>query len=305
MRGPRTSRPRRGSCMARAARTTAALLLSIAVLVAATGWLYVLRPYDSLPGPRLGDALPLDELSHRGSAALVLYVAVWGAAAVLLALLARRAGAERLTAGLLLGPCVGAWLYLVNGLSILVVRQIPAHEAFQAAASEQAVAIPAILAGVAGAIIGRSRTTTRPRSRVVLSCLVAGVGILAAVNAVFPEHRRSLIVGARARPVERARRAACRRARRRGTQSRTRQSPCVGDRRRPAHPAALPERRAAVPRRSDRHRCGRRRSAGAPVRLRPPRRPRLEAANRPPRRRGRSGRARVRPRDAVGEPFDG
>ena len=181
--------------MARAARTTAALLLSIAVLVAATGWLYVLRPYDSLPGPRLGDALPLDELSHRGSAALVLYVAVWGAAAVLLALLARRAGAERLTAGLLLGPCVGAWLYLVNGLSILVVRQIPAHEAFQAAASEQAVAIPAILAGVAGAIIGRSRTTTRPRSRVVLSCLVAGVGILAAVNAVFPEHRRSLIVG--------------------------------------------------------------------------------------------------------------
>jgi len=181
--------------MARAARTTAALLLSIAVLVAATGWLYVLRPYDSLPGPRLGDALPLDELSHRGSAALVLYVAVWGAAGVLLALLARRAGAERLTAGLLLGPCVGAWLYLVNGLSILVVRQIPAHEAFQAAASEQAVAIPAILAGVAGAIIGRSRTTTRPRSRVVLSCLVAGVGILAAVNAVFPEHRRSLIVG--------------------------------------------------------------------------------------------------------------
>jgi len=81
--------------MARAARTTAALLLSIAVLVAATGWLYVLRPYDSLPGPRLGDALPLDELSHRGSAALVLYVAVWGAAAVLLALLARRADRDR------------------------------------------------------------------------------------------------------------------------------------------------------------------------------------------------------------------
>src|SRR2546423_7706953 len=131
----------------------------------------------------------------RARAARGLWGGVGGARAVLLALLARRAGAERLTAGLLLGPCVGAWLYLVNGLSILVVRQIPAHEAFQAAASEQAVAIPAILAGVAGAIIGRSRTTTRPRSRVVLSCLVAGVGILAAVNAVFPEHRRSLITG--------------------------------------------------------------------------------------------------------------
>ncbi|MDX6455751.1 MAG: hypothetical protein QOD48_1858, partial [Gaiellaceae bacterium] len=79
--------------MAKAARSGLALLLSLAVLVAATGWLYVLRPYDSLPGPRLGDALPLDELSHRGSAALVLYLAVWGTAGVLLALVARGAGA--------------------------------------------------------------------------------------------------------------------------------------------------------------------------------------------------------------------
>jgi lysyl-tRNA synthetase class 2 len=179
--------------MARAARSAGALLLSLAVLVAATGWLYVLRPHDSLPGPRLRDALPLDELSHRGSVALLLYLAVWGAAGVLLALLARWAGAERLTAGLLLGPGVGAWLYVVNGISILVVRQIPAHQAFQAAASEQAIAIPAILAGVAGAMLGRSRRPTRPRSHVVLTCLVAGVGVLAAVNAVFPEHRRSLI----------------------------------------------------------------------------------------------------------------
>jgi lysyl-tRNA synthetase class 2 len=179
--------------MARAARSTAALPLALTVLVAATGWLYVLRPHDTLPGPRLRDALPLDELSHRGAVALLLYLAVWGVAGALLALLARWAGAERLTAGLLLGPGVGVWLYVVNGISILVVRQIPAHQAFQAAASEQAVAIPAIFAGVAGAMLGRSRTSARPRSHVVLSCLVSGVGILAAVNAVFPEHRRSLI----------------------------------------------------------------------------------------------------------------
>jgi hypothetical protein len=179
--------------MARAVRSTAALLLSLTVLVAATGWLYVLRPYDSLPGPRLGDALPLDELSHRGSAALMLYLAVWGTTGVLLALIARGAGAERLTAGLVLGPCVGAWLYTVNGMSILVVRQIPAHQALQAAASEQAVAIPAILAGVAGAMLGRSRRPARPRAHVVLTCIVAGVGIFAAFDAVFPEHRRSLV----------------------------------------------------------------------------------------------------------------
>jgi lysyl-tRNA synthetase class 2 len=130
----------------------------------------------------------------RCFAALLLSLAVlWGAAGVLLALLARWAGAECLTAGLLLGPGVGAWLYAVNGFSILVVRQIPAHQAFQAAASEHAVAIPAILAGVAGAMLGRSRRPMRPRSHVVLTCLVAGVGVLAAVNAVFPEHRRSLV----------------------------------------------------------------------------------------------------------------
>jgi len=170
-------------------------VLSLAVLVAATGWLYAFRPdASSLPGPRVHDALPLDELSHRASIALVLYLAVWGTAAALLGLLARSAGAERLTAGLLLGPGVGAWLYALNGISILIVRQIPAHQAFQAAAVEQAVVIPAVVAGVAGAMLGRSRRPAQPRSRFVLSCLVAGVGLLAAVNAVFPEHRRSLIV---------------------------------------------------------------------------------------------------------------
>ena len=181
--------------MARAARIAVAAVLSLAVLAAVTGWMYALRPdASSLPGPRLHDALPLDELSHRASVAIVLYLALWGTAAALLGLLARWAGAERLTAGLLLGPGVGAWLYALNGLSILIVRQIPAHQAFQAAATEQAVAIPAVVAGVGGAMLGRSRRPAQPRSRFVLSCLVAGVGLLAVVNAVFPEHRRSLII---------------------------------------------------------------------------------------------------------------
>jgi lysyl-tRNA synthetase class 2 len=81
----------------------------------------------------------------------------------------------------------------VNGVSILVVRQIPAHDAFHAAAAEQAVVIPAVLAGIAGALFGRSRTSGGPRSRVVLSWLVAGVALLAAIDGTFPEHRRSLV----------------------------------------------------------------------------------------------------------------
>jgi hypothetical protein len=174
-------------------RTAAATTLGLAVLVATSGWFYVARPLRSLPGPVLRDALPLDELSHRASVPLLLYLAVWLTAAVLLGLLARWADGESLTAGLLLGPAVGGWLYAVNGLSILVVRQVSANEAFRAAAFEQAVIVPAVLAGAAGALLGRERRSSRPRSRVVLPWLVAGVGLLAAWDAVFPEHRRTLV----------------------------------------------------------------------------------------------------------------
>jgi lysyl-tRNA synthetase class 2 len=177
--------------LARIGRGVAAAVLSIAVVAGATGWLYVTRPGGG--GPIVHDALALDELSHHGSVSLLLYVGVWGVAAVLLGALAHWARAERLTAGLLLAAGVGGWLYALNGVSILIVRQIPAHDAFQAAAAEQAVAIPAALAGVAGALLGRPHASARPRSRLVLACLVTGVALLAVVDAVFPEHRRSLV----------------------------------------------------------------------------------------------------------------
>jgi len=177
--------------MARAARILVATFLSLAVLVAASGWFYVVRPYVSLPGPVVHDALPLDELSGHGSVSVVMFLAVWSAAAVLLALLARWARADRLIAGLLLGPAVGGWLYALNGVSILVVRQIPAHDAFHAAAAEQAVVIPAALAGIAGALFGRQRAGSG--SRLVLAWLVAAVGALGLVDALFPEHRNSLV----------------------------------------------------------------------------------------------------------------
>ena len=181
--------------MTRVVRSVSAAALALAVLVAASGWLYVARPVVTLPGPVVHDALPLDELSHHGSVPLLLYLGVWGIAAALLGLLARWANAERLTAGLLLGPAVGGWLYALNGVSILVVRQVSAHEAFHAAAAEQAVVIPAALAGMAGALLSRSRRFARPRARLVLAWIVAGVGLLAAVDALLPEHRRSLVTG--------------------------------------------------------------------------------------------------------------
>ncbi|HEY5059644.1 MAG TPA: phosphatidylglycerol lysyltransferase domain-containing protein [Gaiellaceae bacterium] len=181
--------------MIRVGRSALAAALALGILAAATGWLYLVRPAVSLPGPVVHDALPLDELSQHGSVPIALYLVVWGAAAVLLALLARWVRLERLTAGLLLAIAVGAWLYAVDGLSILVVRQIPAHQAFHAAAAEQAMVIPSVLAGIAGALVGRPRSSAQPRSRLVLAWIVAGVALLAVLDALFPEHRRSLVVG--------------------------------------------------------------------------------------------------------------
>ena len=179
--------------MVRVARSIAAVVLSLSVLVAATGWLYLARPAVHVPGPAIRDALAFDELSRHSSVSIVLFVAVWGVAAALLGLVARWAHTERLTAGLLLALGTGVWLYVLNGVSILVVRQISAHEGFRAAAAQQAVVIPAALAGIGGALLGRSKSRSEPRARIVLAWLVAGVALLAVFNAVFPEHGRSLV----------------------------------------------------------------------------------------------------------------
>jgi lysyl-tRNA synthetase, class II len=187
--------------MARSIRTVVAFVLSVGVLVAASGWLYVARPLVALPGPPLHDALALDELSHRGSVGLSFFLGVWVVAAILLALLAEWAGAERLTAGLVLAIGVVGWQYALNGVSILVVRQIPAHEAFHVAASEQAVAVPAVVCGIAGAVLGRPGSGPGVRSRTVLAWLVAFVGLLALFDAVFPEHRQSLVTAVDAEHV--------------------------------------------------------------------------------------------------------
>ena len=179
--------------MRRTLRTVGAAALAPGILLAATGWLYLARPAVAGLGPKVNDALPLDELSGHAGASVPLFLAVWTATAVMLALLARWAGAERLTAGLLLATGVGGWQYAVNGLSILTVRQISAHQALHAAAAERAVVIPAVLAGVAGALLCRRRGTGREATRVALAWLTAGVGMLAALDGILPEHRRSLV----------------------------------------------------------------------------------------------------------------
>jgi lysyl-tRNA synthetase, class II len=172
----------------------AAALAGLAVALAATGWLYLLRPEAGTVRPRVGEALPLDELARRSSVPLALFVAVWGAAALLLGLLARLTRLERLTAALVLGLGVGAFGYLAAGVELLVVRQVSADDAFDAAVRLSAVSLPAALAGLAGALLGRPRGAA-PRAPGLLALAVAAAGMLGILDGILPEHRRALVDG--------------------------------------------------------------------------------------------------------------
>jgi lysyl-tRNA synthetase, class II len=176
----------------RAGSLSAALLAGLAVVVAASGWLYLLRPVGDFR-PRVGDALPLDELARRGTTSLVLFVAVWLIAGLLLGVISRAVGAERLTAAFLLTLGVGLWGYLAVGVALLTVRQIQAHEAFAAAASLRAIYLPAALAGLGGALLGRPRETSSSRAPFVLAVAVAVTGLVGVLDAVLPERPNTLL----------------------------------------------------------------------------------------------------------------
>jgi lysyl-tRNA synthetase class 2 len=179
--------------VARAARGIVGSIAGLAIVVAATGWLYVVQPHTKLPGPAVADALPLDELSRRSAVPLLVFLAVWVTAALLLGLVAYAVRVERLTAGLVLALGVGGWGYVATGVSLLIVRQIPADQAFHAAAGRQAVYLPAALAGLAGALAGRARRSARSRSPFVLACFVAAAGLLGVLDLFVSNHRHALI----------------------------------------------------------------------------------------------------------------
>ena len=167
-------------------------LAGLGIVVTATGWLYLLRPHVSLPGPVVGDALPLDELSRHSGAPLLLFVAVWGLAAALLGLLAHAARLARSTGALVLAFGVGLWGYLATGVALLIVRQVPAHEAFDAAWRLRAVGLPAGLAGLAGALCGISKRRGR-RTPVLLPLAVAVAGLLGVLDGILPQHGNTLV----------------------------------------------------------------------------------------------------------------
>jgi lysyl-tRNA synthetase, class II len=169
-----------------------ATLSSLAVLVAATGWIHVLRPIASdWPGPRVVDALPLDELAGRAAVPLLLFVVVWAIAAALLGI-ARLAGLERLSAALALALGVGLWAYAVESISLFIVRGTAYRETLVGAARLQAVYLPAAFAGAAGALVAPSRARVRALTPTIMSVAVAVGGLVNVISAVTPELKERL-----------------------------------------------------------------------------------------------------------------
>src|SRR5919201_3522759 len=167
-------------------RNAGVFAAALAVLVAAVGWLYLLRAHLGSGAAPVPDALPLYELSQRASVPLGVFLGVWGGAALLLGLLGRAARIERLTAALVLALGVGVWEYLLTGVSLAVIRQVPVHDALHSAGALRAVYAPALLAGLAGALCGRAGTSARPRAPLLLAWGIAAAGAIGVVDAVVP-----------------------------------------------------------------------------------------------------------------------
>jgi lysyl-tRNA synthetase class 2 len=171
------------------ARKLAALPVLLVVSIATSGWFYLLNP--ALPGPHVRLALPLDELSHHASASLAWFALVWGAAAAALGLYARWARIERLSAALLFAVGIGTFAYLETGVSVAVVRQVSARDAFDVAARLSAVYLPAAIVALGAAVLAVGRRGER--APVVVGAIVGVGALLNLVHAVIPGENEGLI----------------------------------------------------------------------------------------------------------------
>ena len=154
-----------------------------------------------VPGPRIGDALILDELAGHSQVSIWLFLLVWGVTGLLLAALARAIRLERLQAALVLAIGGGAWLLVLTAISLYVVRQFPASVAFHLAARTKTVYVPAALAGLFGAVLGLPMTRTdRRRVHSIFALLVGAAGVLDVISAITPELGRRLRLLTRVAP---------------------------------------------------------------------------------------------------------
>jgi lysyl-tRNA synthetase class 2 len=156
----------------------------LAVTLAATGWLYVIRA-GGLPGPRVREALPLDELAKHSSAPLLLFVAVWVAAGMTLGAAARWARVQRSVAVIACALGTILVVYVATGTSVAVTRQIAARDALHTAERLGAVYLPAVLVALTVALIARPGGRGR-RSPTIVALVVAAAATLELLHAILP-----------------------------------------------------------------------------------------------------------------------
>jgi lysyl-tRNA synthetase, class II len=150
--------------------------LFLAIGLATVGWFYVVRA-GSVPGPRMHQALPLDELAKHANAPLAWFLAVWTVAALLLAVVARWARLDRLVAALLLALATSLLLYVETGISLAITRQIPARDALHVAGKLGVVYLPAAIVGIVVAGFGRSQGRRRRGPAIVAAFVAAGAAL--------------------------------------------------------------------------------------------------------------------------------
>ncbi len=165
--------------------------IALTVIVATSGWFYLVRA-TGLPGPRMAEALPLDELARHSSVPLLWFVSVWVAAGLLLGAVARWAGLQRAVAALVLAVATGLLLYVTVGVSLAITRQVPARVAFRVTERLQVIYLPAVLVGLSVALIGRPRAAGR-RSPAIVAMLVATAATLELLHTVLPGEGRGVL----------------------------------------------------------------------------------------------------------------
>jgi lysyl-tRNA synthetase, class II len=158
--------------------------IALIIILGGPGWFYLVRA-TGLPGPRIAEALPLDELARHSSVPLLWFVAVWTSAGVLLGTVARWAGLQRSVAAFVLAVTTGLLLYLTTGVSLAITRQVPARAALHVAERLQAIYLPAVLVALSAALIGRPRVAGR-RSPAIVATVVAAAATLELLHTVLP-----------------------------------------------------------------------------------------------------------------------
>lgn len=173
---------------------SAGLLVAVVVTVSAmVGWLYWLRgPVVGWPGPLVANALPLDELPGHAAVPLLAFLPALALACGLLGLAARAARLDRTSAALVLALLLGGLLFTANAFSLFVVRQVTVPAALHGAAGLQSTYLAVVMAGAAGALLGRPTRRVTSWNR-LLAWVVSLAGLLDLVSAIVPHASRQVV----------------------------------------------------------------------------------------------------------------